>query len=662
MTLLRRRWLFIAIVVLLGGGAAAAVGVTLAPKFTAKAQLLYQMEVLDGTEQTDEAAVDTLVEMLLSPSHVRRLALSLQEDPGSIDQQPSAEATAPANIFRQEVGTTPLILDYATLDEGLNVFKERQSRLVAVTFRSVDPQISALVANRAVELYLDTEAEFQRERRTRALSAVSDRMPDALARIDEAEGALREHRINHGLSDANGADQTDRQISELSRQSMIARADLAARDAQIDSLRSLRLGAMRTAPTEVEGYEKVAARNGDTALPDTSAPLAQTTGSDLSIDQLTRDRAAVAARLGDIEQRLSSLQKASTKTTAAWIRLRELEREANAAGQAYENLLHRKADILGQGIARPAVRLVTTAEVPDRPSSPNPLLFVAPAIIAAFLVAGMLAVLFERLDQRLRSERDVEESLGAPCIGLVPRLARRYRAALPDYLRKHPYAPYTEAIRSVFVAATRQSAQTFLVTSSDREAGKSTLILSLAAYAARLRRRVLVIDLDLRNPHLMELLEDPAQKETTEIAFHDEQPSTERPWGISIRTSEKFGIDYLTVPQQQIDPLTILSHEDFPALLKQLRRIYDCILIDSAPVVEATETRLLAAMVDRVLFTVRWGVTEAGDALAAVQQLRASDPAQGIPISVVVNQVKLGAHRRGHYSEAVPMPSEQVRA
>ncbi len=653
-TLLRRRQFFVAMTVLFGGGAAVILALSLSPYYTAKAQLLYQAEGQVGTERSDDAAVDTLVEMLNSPGHLRRLAMSLQANPHP--SETGMQDGAPEQDAAPKVVSTapPPILSYQMLDKGLNVYKERQSRLVAVTFRSTEPATAALVANRAVELYLDHEADFQREARARSLRSIADRMQDALARIDQAEGALREHKIQYGLADVAGSDPTDRQIGELTRQRMIARSDLIARDAQLNSLRAQKLGAAEGAADTTTGYVRVAETDQTGKTVADATPLMADV-PEPKLKQLTLGRDAVAARLSDIENRLTTLQDANAKTTDAWIRLRELEREANAAGQSYENLLRQKDDLQGLGSVRPSVRVVSMAEVPDLPSSPNPLLFVAPALLASLLIGGFLAVLFERLDQRLRSERDVEATLDAPCIGMVPSISGPIRATLSQLLHNEPYAPYTEAIRSVYVAATRGAAQTILVTASAVGEGSTTLVLSLAAFAERLGQRVLVIDFDLRHPELLQLLGEG----NSETLPNTETAPPEQPLQMTIRTAKNYGIDYLTLPRLQVDPLTLLASEDFPSLLKELQRNYDCILIDTAPVVGATETRLLAAMVDRVLFTVRWGVTEAGAALAAVQHLRASGTAQSIPISVVVNKVDLAVHERGGYSQPVQMTHAQ---
>ena len=82
-------------------------------------------------------------------------------------------------------------------------------------------------------------------------------------------------------------------------------------------------------------------------------------------------------------------------------------------------------------------------------------------------------------------------------------------------------------------------------------------------------------------------------------------------------------------------------------LLHELRGSYDCIIIDSSPVLGSTETRLLAAMADEILFVVKWGSTRRDIAKNALNLLRSSSgPAtqQLQSVSAVITQVDLEAH------------------
>ncbi len=80
--------------------------------------------------------------------------------------------------------------------------------------------------------------------------------------------------------------------------------------------------------------------------------------------------------------------------------------------------------------------------------SPNPILFMLPALIIFSICGSFLAVVLERLDRGLRSERDINDALGISCIGLVPQLPRMRVTRPYQYLLAELFPAYTEAIWS----------------------------------------------------------------------------------------------------------------------------------------------------------------------------------------------------------------------
>ncbi|PRY25196.1 uncharacterized protein involved in exopolysaccharide biosynthesis [Aliiruegeria haliotis] len=676
-TLLRRRWLLVTVFVLMGLGLTLAAAVLLEPKYTAKAQILFEAQMQDGVAVIDEAAVNTLVEMLISPNHIRRLAVSLEEDPGEVIGQvdaaepevPDTEAPAAGELavpsFLRPVAENETVerliaavnappevpvLTYEALKRGLNAYKERQSRLIAVTFSTTDPETAAIVANRAVDLHLQLEAEFQRDRRASYIKAVSERIPKARRDLDRAEAALRVHQVRYGLSDESVTDATAQQISELNRQLSKARSDLEGLVTQLDR----RQAASRSAPGRDTVIDNTAPSAGDAAQRRLcgSGGACPQQGVAQVLERMTLDRIATEARIDDIERRLATLQRASVDKSDAWTRLRELQHEAESAGKTYDSLLRRHADLLARNDQQTPVRLITTASVPVAPSTPNPLLFAVPAVVVSLIIGGMIAALFERLDQRFRGERDVEETLGVPCIGLVPKISRRRFWSLLRLLREQPFARYTEAIRGVYLATSRVSANgtrpvTQLITSCAKGEGKTTIAVSLALYAAQLQRRVLLIDLDFRNPGVTRLL-GPDQLVPSLSGIIP-------PWGSGgddgIQTALRSGVDVISLPRAKVDPLSVLASDDFAAFLTEMKSTYDYILLDGGTVEDATETQLLASMVDRVVLTVRWGVTDARAGLAAMNRIRGMSPEASLPVGVIINQVRMRVHARRRYSE-----------
>ena len=330
-----------------------------------------------------------------------------------------------------------------------------------------------------------------------------------------------------------------------------------------------------------------------------------------------------------------------------------LKREEMVAGEAYARVLRRQKELREQlESITPEAHILSPAAAPDRPSSPSPLLFLFPALIASVLCGGVLAVIRERLDNKIRSGRDVIEALGIPCIALVPQLRRKDRKAAPPSCLSDPFAPYTEAIRSAAASLRLAEAgvprMTLLISSSVPGEGKTTFALSMAIYAARIGRRTIIVDFDSRRPSLLREAHAPDDSPVPNLV--------DFPAAKLIRRLPGLDIDYLPIPRSSTDPLTMFASASLHALHRQLREHYDCILIDSPPVLGVTETRLLRTLADKVLFVVKWSSTSRDVAQNALNVLcSASETAGGrVPeTAAVVTQVHLKRHAKYRYGDAV---------
>jgi len=205
---------------------------------------------------------------------------------------------------------------------------------------------------------------------------------------------------------------------------------------------------------------------------------------------------------------------------------------------------------------------------------------------------------------------------------------------------------YTEGIRSVVASALQltspqQSPTTLLVTSSVPGEGKTALAISLAAYVARIQRRVLLIDLSFRSPSVANELG--GSPENGILQLLEGRPPAEL-----TRAAEGLGFDYLPLSCGSVDPTTILAVEQMPNLLRQLAARYDCVIIDGAALLSATEPRLLASMVDKVLLVVKWGSTPREVVQNALRLVRC--PARH-HVTAVISQVDLEKHARYRYGD-----------
>jgi succinoglycan biosynthesis transport protein ExoP len=412
--------------------------------------------------------------------------------------------------------------------------------------------------------------------------------------------------------------------------------------------------------TDPEAARTIANRIAELYVEGQSEQKRAYTGSELSrLDSRIADmkievEQSSAAVQAFMRQRLDAAKQAST-TRESDQHLQELERQAVAKGQLYRTLLRRQQEIrdLQESITSGAY-ILSLAATPDRPSSPNPFLFIFPALIVFLVCGSLLAVILERLDRGLRSESEINTALGVSCIGLVPQVVEMDRTRrLHQYLLTDPLAAYAEAIRSI--AATRQLASPFhpskvlLITSSLPAEGKTTLAVSLSVCLTLLGQRVLLVDLDFKHPSVLRELGGKPGHGILDLLLKNHMLAD------VIQSIPELGLDYLPMSRTSFDPLILFDGGDkMPRLLRQLRRNYDYVIIDSPPVLGSTETRLLAAMADENLFVVKWGSTPRELAQNALNLLRrpSRSPAQQLRhVSALIAQVDLKMHSRYGYGD-----------
>jgi polysaccharide biosynthesis transport protein len=423
-----------------------------------------------------------------------------------------------------------------------------------------------------------------------------------------------------------------------------------------------------------EGRSRIIAVSYTSTDPDTATTIANRTAELYVEGQSEQKRAYTSSELARLDSRIAELKievERSSAAVQAYMRqrtdaakqaseareagqhLQELEREAVVKGHLYHALLRRQQEISDQQeTAVPEAYILSLAATPERPSSPNPFLFIFPALIVFLICGSLLAVIQERLDRGLRSEREINEALGVPCIGLVPLIADTGTQRPHQHLLTSPFAAYAEAFRSL--AATMQLAsplhqpKVVLITSSLPGEGKTTLAVSLSVCTALLHQRVLLIDLDFKRPSILRELGGKAGLGMLDLLLNNSRPAE------VIRHIPELGLDYLAMHRCYVDPLILSAGEEMPRFLHELRGSYDCVIIDSSPVLGSAETRLLAAMADEILFVVKWGSTRRELAQNALSLLRSRGgfPAHQLQsVSAVIAQVDLKKHARYGYGD-----------
>lgn len=537
----------------------------------------------------------------------------------------------------------------------LDVDVQRRSQVISLRFESEDREKAARIVNALAELYVLDRLEARFDETRRVTGWLTDRLEALRRDVAAADQAVETHRAAHGLARRNERQQTmlEQQLTELNSRLVLARADLAQKRARLNQVRTLSGGggaaAVASATDVLQSSLIQRLREQETVLQRELSEASKTYGDrhprliGLRADmgelrskialEIERVAASVenevrVAEVGvsAIENQLNDLRRNQERAGEASIRMRELEREAEASRELYEAFLSRfKRSAEQEQIQRANARILSPADVPLRPSYPRKQSIL---LLAAFigLAAGVVLLLaLDMLDGLIRTAADAEIVSGLPVLAVAPLLVARPGDGKPEemVIRK-PRSALADGLRSLrtaieLSAASADGAATdgaataegeaagrgkiIMVTSSTPQEGKTFISVSLARLYARLDKRVLLVDCDVHRARAHAALGLPNQVGLMEVAA-----------GVAalddaLQRDELTPLDVLTAgvgPEGTAEVLTSRATRD---LLERLATRYDRIIIDSPPVLAVSDVRALAPLADSVVYLIRWNAT-----------------------------------------------------
>ncbi|MEQ8738683.1 MAG: polysaccharide biosynthesis tyrosine autokinase, partial [Hoeflea sp.] len=366
-------------------------------------------------------------------------------------------------------------------------------------------------------------------------------------------------------------------------------------------------------------------------------------------DGMRNEVDVAATRERSLQESLEGLTKRASGDNQAFVQLRALERDAAATRTLYESFLTRfRQTSEQQDLLTPDARVISEASIPTAPSEPKMNILLAGALIAA-LGAGLgCAVLLELLDDTFHTTTQVEETLGVANLGVVPLVDRATagRDQPQEFLQKKPLSSYAEAFRGLRTALALSNVdkppQVVLFTSSLPGEGKTTAAASFALAASKAGSKVVLVDCDLRRPKAVEALKL-KKPEAGLVEYLAQQTSLD-----DVLLHHESGLDVIPIVAGTANPTELLGSQHMKDLMAHLRRTYDLVVIDSAPVLPVSDTRQLAKLVDTTLFVVQWNKTPKAAAKNAIREFFTF----GLPLAgVVLAQVDLSQQKKYGYGD-----------
>ncbi|MEX3007062.1 GumC family protein [Hoeflea sp. TYP-13] len=305
-----------------------------------------------------------------------------------------------------------------TLARAVNVFRGEKTFIVYVDVTTEDPGKSALIANRIVDVYIAKQREAQSALFERTTAALTRQLDELRQDVEAAERRVEQYKADNDLVDAGGSLISDEQIIRLNQQLAQLRAQKAEIQVKAESARNLDIDSLLsgTSPEILQSStigelraEYAGAKRTSDALNTSLGPrhpqriaaeqALRTARSEIN-NELRRIVEASQTELRRIiqsEQQLASdlaiLKSKQVTTSGDLVRLRELEREANATSEIYESFLKRARETREQqNLNTSNIRVISEATPAIKPVGPSRKIIAVAGLFIGFF-AGLAITL-----------------------------------------------------------------------------------------------------------------------------------------------------------------------------------------------------------------------------------------------------------------------------
>ncbi len=281
---------------------------------------------------------------------------------------------------------------------------------------------------------------------------------------------------------------------------------------------------------------------------------------------------------------------------------RKIDRQQQIKQSLYLYLLQKREETeISLAITSPKAKIVDAAFV-SGPVSPNRNAIYLIAFLIGMIIPAGIVFLIKMLDTKVKSRHDIEGKVTIPFLGDLPKSESN-----EQIIQSNSRSSSAEAIRMIrtnleFMLShvPENQCKTIFVTSSIPKEGKTFCAINLATTIALSGKKVLIVGLDIRNPKLDNYIDLPTKGLTNFLSKNNEDIND---YIVNVKGFENF----YALPSGAIppNPVELLLNDRISVMFDELKKKFDYIIVDTAPVTVVTDTLLIAKNADSFIYVVR---------------------------------------------------------
>lgn len=514
------------------------------------------------------------------------------------------------------------------------------------------------VLNALVESYSRSTINEKNALATNTLSFIDERLKFVVKDLEAIERKIQQYKSQQGIVDLStqskvflqNVGDNDRKASDISMKlamldqveesvsknggAGIAPATLGLEDEQLSKL----LQRLNAAEQEYTKLRETMAENSPslTALASEMQKLRPTIietvrnlrkNLQASRTNLTATNSAYASMLSTIPQKERELL--------------EISRQQSIKNGVYQFLLQKREETaLSSSSAVSDSRLIDAAESSFYPVSPNKMIAYLIAIVLAVVIGVAIVTAKELLTGKILFRSDIEKYTKVPIVAELTNVKRKSELVVNNPDKRATSEQFRQLRAAIGLYGKAASKNKILITSSIAGEGKSFVAANLALSLALSGKKVVLLDMDLRNPK-------------TSSVFNLEEAK-----GIAEYLQGKVAVDKLVTSSGNNNlfvvpaggpcenPTELLINGKLTELFGYLENAFDYILVDTSPVDPVTDAFVLSEYCDRTLFVIRHGYTPK----AMVQLLDENNKIKALHnIAIVFNAINKRGFIKGSY-------------
>lgn len=613
---------------------------------------LTQFEIIKSRSIAERVFTD--LDLMNHPSFEVKPSILSQVKP-MLDFLPLGQNEAVSDAVKKQMMVDAFMAD-------INVSPVRKTQLVNVSYDSSDPELAARVANAIGDAYILSQLEAKMGMTNKANTWLGGRLEDLRLKLDSSEQKLEQFRAQNGLVDVEGVTALDaKELERLSDEITVARSNKTQAESFLAVVRKYGksdISRLESLP-EVTSHISIQNVKKEVVLVERKvAELKQVYGpkhptmiganAELKIVQENL-RIQIGRLVQGIEdeaqsatQKLQSLEAQFNKSKGAFQNLssvdtdyRRLLREVATNRQLFESFLSRQKETEVTGdFDSPVARFTDRAVMSLEPIKPKKKLIVVLAFVASLGLGIVLVLVFDSMNDTIKSTADVEQILAQRALGYIPKAPKKSAFEKINFAFFDPEQRlHAESVRSIRTSlsllAIGEPLSVIEVTSSFPNEGKTAVSMNIAfAYSAM--EKVLIIDADMRKPNMGMRFGLPSFQHGLANYLTGTDALAQ-----CIVKDVKPNVDLMPAGAVPLNPLELLSSPKFAELLAELKGQYSKIIIDTPPVHAVSDALVMSAHCDAVVAVVKTGHTRTDAIKLTLAKLT---QARGKVFGVVLNQ------------------------